>query len=151
MFIRRNVNSRHNKQAPKLCNKTGKCLTKTWNRVRCAERVVASVWSVWTFLSSSDIYRAFLSLERAADCRFAMILHKLCTFLAETWMKTQISPYNMRLSNLWEKIYIPTKGWGVLSREMRIALAQPHDLTQPIIASFKVWKEQLICPKIKLK
>lgn len=27
----------------------------TWNRVSCAERVVASVWRVWTFLSSSVI------------------------------------------------------------------------------------------------
>jgi hypothetical protein len=48
----------------------------TWNSVSCAESVVASVWRVWTFRSSSVIYRAFLSFERAADCLFATILHQ---------------------------------------------------------------------------
>ena len=54
----------------------------TWNRVSCAERVVASVWRVWTFLSSSDIYRAFLSFDRAADCRFARILYDIQVVIA---------------------------------------------------------------------
>jgi hypothetical protein len=36
--------------------------------------VVASVCSVCTFLSSSLVYLIFLSLDLAADCRFARIL-----------------------------------------------------------------------------
>lgn len=56
---------------------------KTWNSVSCAERVVASVWRVWTFLSSSEIYRAFLSFERAADCRFARILQEMMNHIRE--------------------------------------------------------------------
>jgi hypothetical protein len=42
--------------------------------VSCAESVVASVCSVCTFLSSSLVYLIFLSLDLAADCRFARIL-----------------------------------------------------------------------------
>ena len=57
-------------------HETSRKMRRTWNSVSCAERVVASVWRVWTFRSSSVIYRAFLSFDRAADCLFAMILHQ---------------------------------------------------------------------------
>lgn len=52
-------------------------MESTCNKVNCADNEVASVCSVWTFLSSSDMYLIFLSFDLAADCRFAQIL--MCT------------------------------------------------------------------------
>lgn len=78
-----------------------------WNRVSWAERVVASVCRVWTFLSSSDIYRAFLSFDRAADCRFARILHHIMVKgkLGQKgcwWFRPRNTPY------LIESMLVPT-------------------------------------------
>ena len=62
-----------NKETLRL-TKTSLKLYITWKRVSWAERVVASVWRDWTLRSSSWMYLAFLSFERAADCLFAKIL-----------------------------------------------------------------------------
>lgn len=68
---------------------------QTWNNASCAERVVASIWRIWTLRWSSAMYRAFLSFERAADCRFAIILHtiifnKLNIYTHRHNIKTQV-------------------------------------------------------------
>lgn len=57
----------------------------TCNMVNCADNVVASVCSVCTFFSSSEIYRTFRSFERAADCLFAKILQitSICSNLTQ--------------------------------------------------------------------
>lgn len=57
--------------------------------------MVASVWSVCTFLSSSLVYLTFLSLERAADCLLARILqnnHSLSS--TQTIKSNKIFNYN---------------------------------------------------------
>lgn len=70
-----------NKKNPLPCNqlvletKEAKWSFLTCRIVTWAERVVASLWSVCTFLSSSLVYRIFLSFDRAADCLLARILH----------------------------------------------------------------------------
>lgn len=46
----------------------------TCKRVNWADKEVASVCKVWTFCSSSAMYRIFLSFDLAADCLFAQIL-----------------------------------------------------------------------------
>lgn len=75
----------------------------TWYSVSCVARVVASISRDWTFFSSSTMYRAFLSFERAADWRFAKILnfiHKLsCHQNLKRMHEIQIAKrYYIRLS-----------------------------------------------------
>lgn len=58
----------------KLVIDIGKRVQITCSRVNCADKEVASVCRVCTFLSSSAMYLILRSFDLAADCLFAQIL-----------------------------------------------------------------------------
>jgi len=106
----------------------------TWYKVSCAERVVASVCRVWTFRSNSNIYRAFLSFERAADCRFARILQVVLDkrYVMDTWYWTQIHPKNKK-SSWWFGT------WNLKNRSYYIYQTKIPSPKKNLLKALKTW------------